>query len=118
MFKVLSFQEGLLRKCIFICHIHNLFIELLFFSRRYCSCLNVELNLLHAVHHYNIFSDHLKIFSGRRVMGMVTYGAMSTLIAADSYLLWDIPDCWTMEQAATIPVVYGTVIYALILVRN
>lgn len=49
---------------------------------------------------------------------MVTYGAMSTLIAADSYLLWDIPDCWTMEQAATIPVVYGTVIYALILVRN
>ncbi|XP_045466442.1 fatty acid synthase-like [Harmonia axyridis] len=53
--------------------------------------------------------------SGRRVMGMVTHGAMSTLIAADNYLLWNIPESWSMEQAATVPVVYGTVIYALVL---
>ncbi|XP_044764314.1 fatty acid synthase-like [Coccinella septempunctata] len=52
--------------------------------------------------------------SGRRVMGMVTHGALSTLVAADSYLLWDIPDSWTMEQAATVPAVYGTVLYALV----
>ncbi|KAL3270432.1 hypothetical protein HHI36_020987 [Cryptolaemus montrouzieri] len=51
--------------------------------------------------------------SGRRVMGMVVHGALTTLLAADNYLLWEIPDCWTMEQAATIPVVYGTVLYAL-----
>lgn len=49
-------------------------------------------------------------------MGMVTYGALATILAADSYLLWNIPECWSMEQAATVPVVYGTVLYALVLV--
>lgn len=46
-------------------------------------------------------------------MGMITRGALSTMVAADNYLLMDIPDCWTMEQSASVPVVYGTVIHAL-----
>lgn len=29
--------------------------------------------------------------------------------------LWEIPDCWTMEEAATVPVVYCTVFYALVI---
>ncbi|XP_044764578.1 fatty acid synthase-like [Coccinella septempunctata] len=51
--------------------------------------------------------------SGKRVMGMVVRGALSTMIAADNYLLMDVPDCWSLEEAATLPVVYGTIIHAL-----
>ena len=50
-------------------------------------------------------------------MGMKPYGAMSTLVVADSHLLWEIPDQWTMEEAATVPVVFGTIIYALLMVN-
>ena len=46
---------------------------------------------------------------GKRVMGMVNAGALSTLIYGDIDLMWDIPDGWSFEDAATVPVVYGTV---------
>ncbi|KAH1010150.1 fatty acid synthase [Dendroctonus ponderosae] len=52
--------------------------------------------------------------SGQRVFGMVTNGACSTLIEADTYMISPIPDAWTLEEAATIPVVYGTCFFALI----
>lgn len=44
-------------------------------------------------------------------MGMITKGAMTSCIALNNYdcLIWDVPDDWTLEQAATVPVVYGTV---------
>ncbi|XP_045465555.1 fatty acid synthase-like [Harmonia axyridis] len=51
--------------------------------------------------------------SGKRVMGMIIRGALSTMVSADNYLLMDVPDSWTLEQAASVPVVYGTVIHAL-----
>ncbi|CAH1187511.1 unnamed protein product [Phyllotreta striolata] len=53
--------------------------------------------------------------NGRRVMGMVTQGALSSLILADKYLVFDVPDAMSLEEAATIPVVYGTVIYGMII---
>jgi fatty acid synthase len=46
---------------------------------------------------------------GRRVMGMTPHGALASVIMADSSMLWDVPDHWTLEDAATVPVVYGTV---------
>jgi fatty acid synthase len=46
---------------------------------------------------------------GQRVMGMGNYGAMGTMVMADIDLLWDVPEHWTLEEAATVPVVYGTV---------
>jgi fatty acid synthase len=42
-------------------------------------------------------------------MGMVTLGALASVVMADKYMLWDVPDHWTLEDAATVPVVYGTV---------
>jgi fatty acid synthase len=53
--------------------------------------------------------------TGRRVMGMVISGALSTHIKADDTLLWDCPSQWTLEQAATVPVTYGTVYSAFFL---
>ncbi|KAJ8919484.1 hypothetical protein NQ315_002105, partial [Exocentrus adspersus] len=52
---------------------------------------------------------------GNRVMGMVPTGALSSLLLEDSYLRFRIPESWTFEEAATVPVVYGTVFYALLM---
>ena len=46
---------------------------------------------------------------GRRVMGMICHGAIGSVVLADKTMLWDVPDHWTLEDAATVPVVYGTV---------
>nr|CAH7769735.1 unnamed protein product [Callosobruchus chinensis] len=52
---------------------------------------------------------------GNRVMGMATAGALATMLLNTVDLNIRIPDHMSLEDAATIPVVYGTVVYALIL---
>jgi NADPH:quinone reductase-like Zn-dependent oxidoreductase len=42
-------------------------------------------------------------------MGMGLYGCMATLVVPDKEFTWNVPEHWTLEEAATIPVVYGTV---------
>jgi len=42
-------------------------------------------------------------------MGMVSHGALASVIVAEKSMLWDVPGHWTLEDAATVPVVYGTV---------
>ncbi|CRK99510.1 CLUMA_CG012829, isoform A [Clunio marinus] len=54
--------------------------------------------------------------NNRRVMGMVTSAALATHIEIDENFLWNCPDNWTLEEAATVPVVYGTVYSAFFLV--
>jgi fatty acid synthase, animal type len=41
-----------------------------------------------------------------RIMGMVQNGSMATHIVYDPNLSWEVPNDWTLEQAATVPVVY------------
>jgi fatty acid synthase, animal type len=53
---------------------------------------------------------------GRRVMGMLPTGALATHVEADDTLTWECPKHWSLEQAATIPVVYGTVYTAFFVV--
>ncbi|PSN47450.1 hypothetical protein C0J52_01938 [Blattella germanica] len=53
--------------------------------------------------------------NGRRVMGMVGGGATATMLHADKNLMWNVPDHWTLEDAATVPVVYGTAYFALLM---
>ncbi len=50
-----------------------------------------------------------KTTDGTRYMGMIVSKTMSTLLSSDIDLMWKIPDEWSLEEAATIPVVYGTV---------
>lgn len=47
--------------------------------------------------------------NGRRVMGMVEARSLATTVLADPGFLWEVPEKWSLEEAATIPVVYGTV---------
>lgn len=66
------------------------------------------------------FLQHLTIgfeFSGKdstgqRYMGLTELGALSNRVVTDNYLIWKVPDKWTLKEAATIPAVYATVIYA------
>jgi fatty acid synthase len=53
-------------------------------------------------------------FSGRnqkglRVMGITSRQAIASVVLTDSAMVWDVPDNWTLEDAATVPVVYTTV---------
>uniref|UniRef100_A0A336MQ27 Fatty acid synthase n=1 Tax=Culicoides sonorensis TaxID=179676 RepID=A0A336MQ27_CULSO len=51
---------------------------------------------------------------GRRVMAMVQAKSLATTCVAPRNMIWEIPDTWTMEQASTVPCVYSTVYYALV----
>ncbi|CRK93737.1 CLUMA_CG007265, isoform A [Clunio marinus] len=52
--------------------------------------------------------------NGRRIMAMVQAKSLATTCVAQKNMMWEIPDNWTMEQASTIPCVYSTVYYALV----
>uniref|UniRef100_A0A3P8WFV6 Fatty acid synthase n=1 Tax=Cynoglossus semilaevis TaxID=244447 RepID=A0A3P8WFV6_CYNSE len=52
--------------------------------------------------------------SGRRVMGLLPARGLATSVDADKHFLWNIPSSWTLEQAASVPVVYATAYYSLV----
>jgi fatty acid synthase len=41
-------------------------------------------------------------------MGIMTQ-AIASVVLADTVMMWEVPDRWTLEDAATVPVVYATV---------
>jgi len=49
---------------------------------------------------------------GRKVMGMGPTGTMATHYDVNRTLLWDVPNNWSLEEAATVPMVYYTVYLA------
>jgi fatty acid synthase len=57
-------------------------------------------------------------FSGynneKRYMGLVPSRGLSTVLAVDNKYLWEIPQTWTFEQAATVPFAYSQAFYALV----
>ncbi|XP_050392804.2 fatty acid synthase [Patella vulgata] len=53
-------------------------------------------------------------YCGKKVMGLLSAKGLATTVDADNRFLWEIPDHWSMEEAATVPVVYSTVYYALV----
>lgn len=56
------------------------------------------------------------LFSNNRVMGLVKHSALSNVVISNQKTLWTVPEQWSLEDAATIPLVYCTVLYALIVV--
>ncbi|XP_054714096.1 fatty acid synthase-like [Uloborus diversus] len=51
--------------------------------------------------------------SGKRVAGICGSRGMATATTLHPLLTFEIPDQWTLEEAATVPVVYATCFYAL-----
>lgn len=52
--------------------------------------------------------------SAERVMGLVPARGLATTVAVDPKFLWKVPESWSLEEASTVPVVYSTAYYALI----
>lgn len=46
---------------------------------------------------------------GKRVMGLVGGESLSLQLNTDPGFTWQVPDHWSLEDAATIPCVYATV---------
>lgn len=53
--------------------------------------------------------------TGQRVMGMVPFKGIATTILTHRDFVWAVPDQWTLEDAATVPVIYITAYYALVM---
>ncbi|XP_063374586.1 fatty acid synthase-like [Cydia amplana] len=51
--------------------------------------------------------------AGKRVMGIVTRG-LATSVMADTSFMWEVPKHWSLEEAATVPIAYATAYYALV----
>ncbi|KAH8409664.1 hypothetical protein KR222_001306 [Zaprionus bogoriensis] len=54
----------------------------------------------------------INLKTGKRIMSMVVKGGVGSYVEKPSKLIWDIPDHWSLQDAATVPVVYITVYYA------
>lgn len=52
--------------------------------------------------------------TGKRIMAMVQAKSLATTCVAQKSMMWEIPRNWSMEEASTIPCVYSTVYYALV----
>ncbi|KAL5018316.1 hypothetical protein ScPMuIL_004038 [Solemya velum] len=52
--------------------------------------------------------------SGKNVMGLVPTMALATKVYVEESLLWEVPNNWSLEQAATVTLAYGTAYYSLI----
>lgn len=55
---------------------------------------------------------------GTRVMGIATNNILSNYIIPDSDFTWNIPDKWSLEDAATVPVAYIVAYLSLVLKGN
>ncbi|XP_055303122.1 fatty acid synthase-like [Sitodiplosis mosellana] len=54
--------------------------------------------------------------NGKRIMAMVPAKSLATTCIAQRNMMWNIPSNWTMEQASTVPIVYSTAYYALVVI--
>ncbi|KAF5296382.1 hypothetical protein FQA39_LY12501 [Lamprigera yunnana] len=55
---------------------------------------------------------------GKRYMGIAESSALANGVSCHPLLLTEVPNSWSLEEAATIPIVYYTVIYSLIVVGD
>ena len=56
--------------------------------------------------------------NNNRVMGLLPFKGLASTIPLDQCtreFVYDIPESWTFEDAATVPIVYSTVLYALMI---
>lgn len=59
------------------------------------------------------FAGRLK--DGTRVMGILPAQALATSVVCNTEYTWKVPENWSLQEAATVPVVYATAYYALVM---
>uniref|UniRef100_A0A0N5CAY3 Fatty acid synthase n=1 Tax=Strongyloides papillosus TaxID=174720 RepID=A0A0N5CAY3_STREA len=56
-----------------------------------------------------------RLRNGKRLMGILPAQALATTVVVDTDYSWEVPENWTLAEAATVPVVYATAYYALVM---
>ncbi len=56
-----------------------------------------------------------RLKDGTRLMGILPAQALATTVVVDRDYSWVVPDSWSLADAATVPVVYTTAYYALVM---
>jgi len=56
-----------------------------------------------------------RLENGRRVMGILPAQALATSVVCHRDFFWEVPAHWSLREAATVPVVYATAYYALVM---
>lgn len=52
--------------------------------------------------------------TGKRIMGNAP-NAISTKLATRGNVMWEVPNSWSLAEAATVPTAYTTAYYALVM---
>ncbi|XP_070596224.1 fatty acid synthase [Erythrolamprus reginae] len=52
--------------------------------------------------------------AGKRVMGLLPAKGLATVVDCENRFLWEVPQTWTLEEAASVPVAYATAYYSLV----
>ncbi|XP_026523135.1 fatty acid synthase [Notechis scutatus] len=52
--------------------------------------------------------------AGKRVMGLLPAKGLATVVDCEKRFLWEVPQHWTLEEAASVPVAYATAYYSLV----
>ncbi|KAK0397543.1 hypothetical protein QR680_002165 [Steinernema hermaphroditum] len=56
-----------------------------------------------------------RVQDGTRIMGILPAQALATTVVVDREYAWEVPDHWSLEEAATVPVAYTTAYYAIVM---
>lgn len=56
-----------------------------------------------------------RLSDGTRVMGILPAQALATSVIISKDYYWEVPRDWSLAEAATVPVVYTTAYYALVM---
>ncbi|WAR31526.1 FAS-like protein [Mya arenaria] len=56
--------------------------------------------------------------NGQKIMGMTGKQGIATRVETSEHWWWGVPDQWSLEEAATVPVAYATAYYAFVLRGN
>ncbi|XP_072378050.1 LOW QUALITY PROTEIN: fatty acid synthase-like [Diabrotica undecimpunctata] len=80
----------------------------------YYSALNFR-DVMIALGKIPIDSNDIVPTNGKRIMGFVNGDGLALQVQCDPYFTWEIPNEWTLREACTIPCVYATCYYGLIM---
>ncbi|CAG7731276.1 unnamed protein product [Allacma fusca] len=54
-------------------------------------------------------------YRNRRVCGISSGNCLASVLDCKPRMIWDVPEHWSLSEAATVPIVYATVLYALVM---
>ncbi|XP_059048223.1 fatty acid synthase-like [Achroia grisella] len=120
----MAWVEGALKKDKFSKNINNVLLQV------YCTAINLHDVLTATGRNSNVTASYNRVTkeckpvrdvvgrtsNGSRVMSIAKNSAITNMVECNKLITWSVPEEWTFEEAATVPVAYATAYYALVIV--